>query len=305
MSDDGNRVAISGSYAAGVYDWIDGRWNQLGGGIDEEVLYSDRIIIAMTGDGKRVAIGDPLNDENGYRSGKVRVYDWIENDNKWTQRGEDIDGEAANDQSGRRVAMSADGKRVAIGANQNADGNGYNSGHVRVYDWIDNKWTQLGEDIDGEAVGDRYGLSVAMSDDGNRVAIGGENACGVYDWIDSKWNQLGGGIDQEVLYSGMIIIAMTADGKRVAIGAPEDAVVRVYEARVSPSTSTSTSPIDAPSTSLSTVPSPLPSSQPAQPSAVPSQQPSGVPSGAASADEVKEVVSNLHEMTATTAVSRQ
>jgi hypothetical protein len=103
----------------------------------------------------------------------------------------------------------------------------------------------------------------------------------------------------------VIMIAMTADGKRVAIGAPEDAVVRVHEARVSPSTSTSTSPIDAPSTSLSTVPSPLPSSQPAQPSAVPSQQPSGVPSGAASADEVKEVVSNLHEMTATTAVSRQ
>ena len=50
----------------------------------------------------------------------------------WTQRGADIDGEAASDQSGSIVSLSADGSIVAIGAIGN-DVNGGNSGHVRVY----------------------------------------------------------------------------------------------------------------------------------------------------------------------------
>ena len=48
------------------------------------------------------------------------------------QLGTDIDGEAANDQSGNSVALSSDGTRVAIGALFN-DGNGSSAGHVRVY----------------------------------------------------------------------------------------------------------------------------------------------------------------------------
>ncbi len=89
----------------------------------------------------------------------------------WTQLGADIDGEAASNLSGSSVAMSSDGSRVAIGAYTN-DGNGNNSGHVRIYSWNGTAWTQLGADIDGEAADDRSGFSVAMSDDGSRVAIG-------------------------------------------------------------------------------------------------------------------------------------
>ena len=48
------------------------------------------------------------------------------------QLGTDIDGEAADDQSGFFVSLSSDGTRVAIGAPLN-DSNGNNSGHVRVY----------------------------------------------------------------------------------------------------------------------------------------------------------------------------
>ena len=42
---------------------------------------------------------------------------------KWKQVGTDIDGEASGDSSGSSVAMSADGKRIAVGAGSN-DGNG-------------------------------------------------------------------------------------------------------------------------------------------------------------------------------------
>lgn len=50
----------------------------------------------------------------------------------WTQVGSDIDGEATPDQSGKTVAISGNGAVPAVGAPLN-DGNGQNSGHVRVF----------------------------------------------------------------------------------------------------------------------------------------------------------------------------
>ncbi len=91
----------------------------------------------------------------------------------WTQQGADIDGEAAGDQSGSSVSLSSDGTTVAIGAPGN-DGNGSNSGHVRIYAWnsATSAWDQQGADIDGEAAGDFSGASVSLSSDGTTVAIG-------------------------------------------------------------------------------------------------------------------------------------
>ena len=86
----------------------------------------------------------------------------------WNQLGADIDGEAAGDQSGLSVAMSADGLTVAIGAPKRR----HYSGHVRVVHYNGTDWNQLGADIDGEAADDCSGSSVAMSADGLTVAIG-------------------------------------------------------------------------------------------------------------------------------------
>ena len=77
-----------------------------------------------------MAIGAYLNDGNGIDAGHVRIYGLA--GNSWVQLGEDIDGEAAEDGSGS-VSLSADGKWVAIGASLN-DGNGSDTGHVRVYE---------------------------------------------------------------------------------------------------------------------------------------------------------------------------
>ena len=89
----------------------------------------------------------------------------------WTQRGADINGEAAGDYSGFSVSLSSDGTTLAVGAEKN-DGNGKNSGHVRVYKYNGTTWTQRGADIDGEAADDRSGWSVSLSSDGTTVAIG-------------------------------------------------------------------------------------------------------------------------------------
>ena len=178
LSADGTRLAIGGRYnddngaASGhvrVYKWSSSSWGQMGMDIDGEAAgdlsgYS----VSLSSNGTRLAIGAPANNDNGTSSGQVRIYEW--DGSVWSQLGIDIDGEAADDFSGYLVSLSADGTRVAIGA-QNNDGNGSNSGHVRIYEWDGSSWGQLGIDIDGEAAGDQSG-SVSLSADGTRLAIG-------------------------------------------------------------------------------------------------------------------------------------
>ncbi|MGD1895174.1 MAG: hypothetical protein ACFB15_31840 [Cyclobacteriaceae bacterium] len=69
---------------------------------------------------------------------------------QWIQRGNDIDGEAAGDNSGSSISLSSDGNILAIGALGN-DETGDLAGHVRVYTWNGTAWIQRGSDIDGEA----------------------------------------------------------------------------------------------------------------------------------------------------------
>ena len=88
-----------------------------------------------------------------------------------TQIGADIDGEVSYDQSGYSVSLSSDGSIVAIGGINN-DGNGSNSGHVRVYKNMAGTWTKIGADIEGEVSYDQSGYSVSLSSDGSIVAIG-------------------------------------------------------------------------------------------------------------------------------------
>ena len=89
-------------------------------------------------------------------------------------------------------------------------------------------WSQIGNDIDGEAAGDGFGWSVSISSDGNTfVASGryndgnGDNAghMRVYQWDGSSWNQLGSDIDGEYA-SDMFgfAVAISGDGTTIAGG---------------------------------------------------------------------------------------
>ena len=63
--------------------------------------------------------------------------------------------------------MSGNGMRVAIGGYYNNGANVTDTGHVRVYEYQATNWVQLGADIDGEAMYDQSGYSVAMSSNGS------------------------------------------------------------------------------------------------------------------------------------------
>ena len=239
LSSDGSRVAIgargndgngSNSGHVRIYNYNGSAWVQVGADIDGEAAndYSGNSV-SLSSDGSRVAIGAENNDGNGSNSGHVRIFSYTPSGvSSWTQVGIDIDGEAAGDQSGRSVSLSSDGSRVAIGARGN-DGNGSNSGHVRIYNYNGSAWVQVGADIDGEAANDSSGYSVSLSSDGSRVAIGayandgnGTNSghVRIYNYNGSAWVQVGADIDGEAAddYSGNSV-SLSSDGSRVAIGA--------------------------------------------------------------------------------------
>ncbi|MFT6177015.1 MAG: Flp pilus assembly pilin Flp, partial [Bacteroidia bacterium] len=202
-------------------------WTQVGADIDGEAAndYSGQSV-SLSSDGSTMAIGAHANDGTGSNAGHVRVYKNISG--TWTQVGADIDGEAANDYSGFSVSLSSDGSTVAIGAYAN-DGTGTQAGHVRVYKNISGTWTQVGADIDGEAVNDNSGYCVSLSSDGSTVAIGapyndgtGTNAghVRIYKNISGTWTQVGADIDGEAAgdRSGFAV-SLSSDGSIVAIGA--------------------------------------------------------------------------------------
>ena len=98
----------------------------------------------------------------------------------WKQSGLTITREANGDWFGYSLSLSDDAKTLAVGAaNANGEDGDY-IGHVRVYrrDDSESGWTQIGEDIDGEATYDYSGYSVSLSGDGKTVAIGAIGSLG-------------------------------------------------------------------------------------------------------------------------------
>lgn len=182
LSSDGSILAISSIYNDNngtnsgyvrVFEYQNGTWVQVGNNIVGETA-NDTFgnSISLSSDGSILAIGATGNDDNGTNSGHARIY---ENQNEnWIQIGNDIDGEEEYDQFGNSISLSSDGSIVVIGSRFN-DGNGINSGQVRIYENQSYTWTQIGQDLYGEASGDNFGSAVSLSLDASVVAVSGPN----------------------------------------------------------------------------------------------------------------------------------
>lgn len=207
-----------------LYDLKAQNWTQIGVDIDGETEDNwSGYSVSLSANGNIVAIGEPLTDETGIDDGQVRVYQ--NNDGNWTQIGSDIVGEAAGDRFGSAVSLSAGGDIVAVSAPRN-DGNGNDSGHVRVYQNVSGNWTQIGQDIDGQAADDRSGDAVSLSANGSILAIGSvrnEAWAGdvrVYQNVSGNWTQIGSDIvgENPSDQSGYSV-SLNATGNILAIGA--------------------------------------------------------------------------------------
>ncbi len=228
LSADGLTMAIGAPAAnddAGlvrIYRWNGSDWVQRGfdivGDADDDELGRS---VALSADGLSVAIGAPgVN----LKTGLVRIYQWCSSE--WVQRGGDIDGTAGGAWSGSSVALSDDGLTVAIGAPENETGT--HAGGVRVFRYDGSNWDHRGGDIVGIA-NDYLGSSVALSADGDTVAIGAPDANAAkgyvrvlqYDASGSAWVARGSDIDGGAGDYFGLSVALSADGDTVAIGAPD------------------------------------------------------------------------------------
>ena len=187
ISADGLRVIVGGTtndnafFNAGhavIYEYGAGSWTQVGNEITgrrNSDFFGGKV--AISSDGKRVAISGEGGPTASVRTGFVEIYE--ETANVWSKIGATIFGDADGDIFGNGLALSADGKSVAIGARRN-DNNGDAAGQARLYKEFSGNWVKIGNDLEGDAVLDRLGGAVAISADGTIIAVGavGNNAGG-------------------------------------------------------------------------------------------------------------------------------
>ena len=240
LSSNGLRVAVgeireTARGIVNVYDWSEyqGKWNIVGSSINSTSTDGDRFgfSVSLSSNGNIVAIG-AVGGVHGTGStfGRVGVYEL--SGGSWTQMGTDITGEASGDQSGYSISLSSNGKIVAIGAPYNDNNSNTNAGYVRVYQWNNLSWVQLGDDINGAGSYDESGYSISLNSAGTRLVVGApDNYYGsgvwprkgdvrVYDWYDSSWMQIGNAIEGvwNNSYSGRSV-SISRDGTRIAIAA--------------------------------------------------------------------------------------
>jgi hypothetical protein len=175
LSSDGFTLAV-GDYAGvssvKVFRLDGNTWNQLGQTI-VAAGPNDRFgsSLSLSSDGKIVVGGARWYDVGGIYIGNARVFG-LNDQNQWDQMGSTLVGDAAYDYFGSSVALSSNGLTLAVGANGYDGAAGSATGLVRVFQFDNNDWQQVGQDLEGMAADDYFGYSVAISADGTTVAGG-------------------------------------------------------------------------------------------------------------------------------------
>ncbi len=241
LSANGNRIVTNTLVGligfVNVYELSNDEWIQVGNTIYGESsndLFG--LVIAISSDGQRITAGAKFNNNS---TGHARVYEFDGTD--WIQIGTDIDGDESGDYYATALSMSADGNRVAVGANQYQP-----SGLTRVFEYDGTDWVQLGEDLTSDYEVSSFGVYSSLSENGNRIVIGDPNASvneggyfKVFDYNGSNWIQIGNEIVGED-YGDRFgkTVSISDDGSRIVAGAPardinnntnQPGYVKIYE----------------------------------------------------------------------------
>ena len=116
---------------------------------------------SMSGDGEYIILGSPGYDNN---RGMVKIYRFNPVTIHWDVM-ISINGPNTNGRFGHSVSFSKNGSRVAVGAPD------YGDGLVRVYEYDEFTWNQIGTDLTGSTEG-KFGWSVSLNNSGSHVTVG-------------------------------------------------------------------------------------------------------------------------------------
>lgn len=141
---------------------------------------------------------------------------------QWTRVGQDINGEMPYDNMAFSSEISGDGNRLAVGA----PGARQDSGLVKVFDWNGLEWVQIGQDIVGESPSSYLGVTLSISEDGSRLAVGAPyhnmqaGRVQIFEFDGTNWIQLGTNLDGlnagENFGSGL---DLSKNGQVISVGA--------------------------------------------------------------------------------------
>ena len=253
LSADGNTALIGGigdephgkpmEGAAWVFTRSGSSWTQegpklTGGGEQGEGQFG--ISVALSADGNTALIGG-INDET---AGKQVGAAWVftRSGSSWTQQGTKLTGgseEGTNGRFGKSVALSGDGNTALVGAyfDENAKKEPQ-GGSAFVFTRSGGAWKHQGAKLTGsdEEGTAEFGISVALSADGNTALVGGPNdegkaksamsgAAWVFTRSAASWMQQGPkltGADESGPGELGWSVALSADGDTALAGAPAD-----------------------------------------------------------------------------------
>jgi hypothetical protein len=242
LSDDGNTAVVGARYGSGTYVFArsGSAWSLQGTLVTEEEAGEGSACegegaegecsfgraVAMSADGNTVLIGAATADE---RRGAAWVF--TRAGSVWTQQGPRLTAavESARGHFGAAVALSGDGSTAVIGGPADQSHRGTAWVFTRGSSGWSERATLTGP---GTTEGVYFGRSVAISEDGGTVAIGGTGdsqyagAVWVFGGAGSTWAQrgaklTGGGESGEGRFG--YSVALSADGSTLLAGGRGDA----------------------------------------------------------------------------------
>ena len=185
--------------------------------------------LSLSHDGKTIAAGYRGNVSGaGSDAGQIRVHTYA--NGAWTQKGQNLNGLESGDRLGGSVKITPDGNHLIAGAYYGS----VSAVYVYDYNSTSSQWvkrTTLTHPTSPSTNTHFYGSGIAISDDGNTVAVGasGDDTDGtnygrvyVYTWSGSAWTLVSTlvsplqGTDNE--YFGTAV-DLSGDGTRLVVAA--------------------------------------------------------------------------------------
>ena len=188
--------------------------------------------VAMSADGNMVIVGAYGDDHSGGATAGS-AYILIRSGPTWIHQAKLVASDAASDDYfGHSVAMSADGNMIIVGGPYDDHAGGAAAGAAYIFTYTGSAWVQQAKLMASDAAdNDQFGMSVAMSSDGNTVIVGaryddhagGEDAGSAYIFTRSgfTWTQqaklVASGANANECFGQSV--AISSDGNTVIVGA--------------------------------------------------------------------------------------
>lgn len=179
-------------------------------------------VVIANDNGDRIVVSSPNASPDLIRQGTVLVMEQV--NNQWTQIGPLLVGTVENAQFGFSVAMSGDGNTIVVGS----PGTDYGGVYCFQLDTTQDSWKQIGSTIFAKETGMRFGRSVAVTQNGQRIAATSfvydshRGHARVLDLVRGEWittKEIEGTHQLDRLGYGNFGLSLSADGSILTVGA--------------------------------------------------------------------------------------